>query len=95
MFLCDKGEKMKINIELPDYDGNAVDVIWGENAKYNLKICDNTVILSANKEGLISLAKQMLYFAHNDLMKGDHVHLDGFFTKMDNIEYELIIEKDD
>lgn len=84
---------MKVTLDLPDYDGNAVDVIWENGAKYVLKVFDNTVTLSGNKEGFISLAKQLLYFAHNDLMNGDHVHLDGFFTKMEDIKYELVIEK--
>ena len=51
------------------------------------------IALAANKEGLISLAKQMLYFALNDLPKGSHVHFDSFFTGQTDIEHELVIEK--
>lgn len=50
------------------------------------------VILRANKKGMLSLAKQLLYFAYNDLPKWAHVHLDGFFTGIENQEIELIIE---
>ena len=51
-------------------------------------------VLSANKKGLISLAKQMLYLANNDFhCSGAHIHFDSFFTKMDNAKYDLIIEK--
>ena len=85
---------MKVILELPDYDGNGVDVIWDNGSKYELKVFDNEIALLANKNGLVSLAKQMLYLAYNDFdYSGTHVHFDSFFTKMDNIEYELIIEK--
>lgn len=34
----------------------------------------NEFIIEANKEGLISLAKQMLSIAYNDLFSGFHIH---------------------
>ena len=84
---------MKKNIEIPDYDGNALDVIWEKSAKYSININANNVVLSANKNGLISFAKQMLYMAYSELPKGSHVHYDDFFTKIETNDFELIIEK--
>lgn len=52
---------MNINLNIPNYDGNALDVIWGKNAHYSIHTYENHVVLSANKDGLISLAKQMWY----------------------------------
>ena len=79
---------------MPDYDGNGIDVIWEDESKYELKVFESEILLSANKKGLISLAKQMLYLANNDFhCSGAHIHFDSFFTKMDNAKYDLIIEK--
>ena len=86
---------MKILLNLPDYDEDGIDVIWEDNSRYTIGIYDNDVILTANKSGLISLAKQMLYMAHNNLPTGSHVHYDGFFAQKGEGEYELIIEKID
>ncbi len=88
------GCPMKIHIDIPDYDGDGLDVIWDAGSRYAIHVDDGYVCITANKEGFISLAKQMLYMAHNDLPAGSHVHLDSFFTKMDNQEYELVIGKE-
>ena len=85
---------MKVNIDIPDYDGAGIDVIWEEGSKYTLKMFENEAVLLANRNALISLAKQMLYLAYNDFeCRGTHVHLDDFFTN--TTESVLIIEKDD
>ena len=84
---------MKIYVDIPDYDGNGLDVIWENNAKYSISVNDNYVVVSANKSGLISFAKQMLYMAYHDLPKGSYIHYDAFFTKTEDHECELIIEK--
>jgi len=83
---------MNLNINVPDYDGNALDVIWEQHAHYSIKVDENNIILAANKEGLISLAKQMIYMAYNDLPRGSHVHFDSFFTQKKDDDNELIIE---
>lgn len=83
---------MNINLSIPDYDGNAIDVIWDQNASYTIKLDERSVLLTANKQGLVSLAKQMLYMAYNDLPCGSHVHFDSFFINNLDSMYELIIE---
>ena len=85
---------MKITVEIPDYDGNGLDVIWEPGAKYAIRVEANSVVLSANQNGLLSLAKQLLYLAHNDLPAGSHVHFDSFFTGRDAGGTELVIEKE-
>ncbi len=84
---------MKITVDLPDYDGNGLDVIWENESYYTLDVYESTVVFSANKQALISFAKQMLYMAYNDLPIGSHIHFDEFFTKLHNLNYEFIIEK--
>lgn len=83
---------MKITLDIPDYDGDSLDIIWENDSKYAINIADNNVVISANKGALVSIAKQMLYMAYSDLPEGSHIHYDSFFTKM-NEKYELVIEK--
>ena len=84
---------MKITLEIPDYDGNGLDVIWNNDAKYDLTTIADDVVLKANKEALVCFAKQMLYFAHNDIPNGSHIHYSSFFTGVDQ-KNELILELD-
>lgn len=83
---------MELKINIPDYDGDAMDVVWQDNSYYSTEVFDDEILIKANSAGLISIAKQMLYMAYNDLLKGRHVYYDQFFTKMNN-KYSLIIEK--
>ena len=85
---------MKITVDIPDYDGRSLDVVWESDSEYTISIHGDDVIILANRNGLISLAKQMLYLAYNNLPEGSHIHYDSFFTKMYNKEYELVIQKD-
>lgn len=84
---------MKVIVDIPNYDGNGLDVIWENGSNYAISVEENSVVVSANKSGLISLAKQMLYLAHNDLPTGSHIHYDSFFTHINNEDFELVIEK--
>ena len=84
---------MKIILDIPDYDGDSIDVVWEDGSNYFIMVNDNNVVLSANNNALVSIAKQMLYFAYNNLPQGSHIHYDSFFTKMNIEKYELIIEK--
>lgn len=84
---------MKVIVDIPNYDGNGLDVIWENGSNYAISVEENSVVVSANKSGLISLAKQMLYMAHNDLPTGSHIHYDSFFTHITNEDFELVIEK--
>ena len=82
---------MKIELDIPDFDGNAIDIIWNECAIVEPYCVDDQIVIKANSEGLISLAKQMVYLAINQVGKGSHVHLDSFFLGKNN--FELVIEK--
>lgn len=84
---------MKICVEIPEYDGNSIDVIGENKSKYSVEVDGNQVVLRGNKEALVSLAKQMLYLANNDIQHGTHVHFNSFFTEKSEEENELIIEK--
>lgn len=85
---------MIVNIEIPDYEYDGLDVIWEDNAHYKLFIYKQSVHLVANTEGLMSLAKQMIYLAVNDVPEGSHVHFDKFFTKMNDLPIEFVVAKE-
>lgn len=85
---------MYLKLEIPDYDNNAIDVVWEQNSKYEINIQDGQIVLNANNEALISFAKQMLYFAYNnDIKQGAHVHFGSFLPGVENSKNELVIEK--
>lgn len=84
---------MNIVTEIPEYDGDSLDVLWDEGGEYELFIEDECIVLSANKIAMISLAKQLLYFANNSLPNGSHIHFNSFFCKDIKGTYELIIEE--
>ena len=86
---------MRITIEVPMYDGEGVDVIWEKGSKLAISVTEGVVIINANQAGLLSLAKQMLYLASNDLPDGSHVHYDiqdPYFVGISS-SHELILEK--
>ena len=83
---------MKINLELPDYDGRAADVLWEGDATVRVEAMGPEVVLSADRAGLISLAKQMLYLADESLPAGSHVHYDDLLLD-EGSNRVLIIEK--
>lgn len=84
---------MKIEFQIPDYDNDSLDVIWEDAAEYTIDINDNEIVLKANSKALLSFAKQMLYLAYQNLPTGSHIHYDEFFTKLQNLKYDFIIEK--
>ena len=49
-------------------------------------------MLKANKEGLESLAKQLLQLSQNERPKGYHLHYDEYYSLEDG-SVEFIIEK--
>lgn len=82
---------MNIKLTLPDYDGNAIDVIWDDDSLIDINYKEGTVIIRGNHNGLMSLAKQMIYLAINNVAQGSHIHYDDFL--LHNAPIELIVEK--
>ncbi len=68
-----------------------MDLSWEDGFSIAVSIKDNTVTLSANREGLLSLANQFLTLAQ-DTHQGAHLHLDQYNSLEEN-SAELIIEK--
>jgi len=85
---------MDISFEIPDYDDGGLEVFWDEGAKLKVQSFDKAVALYINKQALLSLAKQLIYLAVNNVPEGSHIHFDDFFCKNGFLgDVELIIGK--
>ena len=67
-----------------------MDIIWHDGFEIKVKINGDEVILSANREGLLSLADQLTALA--DETPGSHIHYDGY-NSLEDGSVEMIIEK--
>ncbi len=68
-----------------------MEIEWVEGFKITVNTCDNgEVIISANKEGLLSLAGQMEALAKG--MPGDHIHYDEY-DSLEEGSPDMIIER--
>ena len=63
---------------------------WVEDFKIKVIARDNEIVLSANREGLLSLAKHLTALANG--VPGDHIHYDEY-NSLEEGSAEMIIEK--
>jgi hypothetical protein len=82
---------MKITMEIPDYDPHkGFKYIWEYGFEISTEVRSNTIQISANKEGLISLAKHLLTLS--EMPVNGHIHYDEF-NSLEDGSIELIIER--
>lgn len=65
---------------------------WVDGFEIAVKIENGTAIISANKEGLLSLAAQLTALAEG--VPGDHIHYDEYNSLAEG-SAEMIIERKD
>ena len=64
---------------------------WEDGFKIEVGIDnDNTVVVSANREGLLSLARQLTSLANESI--GSHIHYDDY-NSLEEGSVEMIIQK--
>ena len=63
---------------------------WEDGFTINVRIEGEATVISANREGLLSLANHLKDLA--DEMPGSHFHLDAF-NSLEDGSAELIVEK--
>ncbi len=63
---------------------------WVEGFRISVKTAGGEVVISANREGLISLAAHLRALAEGK--PGDHIHYDAY-NSLEDGSAELIIEK--
>ena len=69
-----------------------MDFDWDNNAEIEVTIENKSVLLFANKEGLISLANQLLELSKEEFPIGYHFHLDQY-NSLEEGSSEIIIGK--
>ena len=67
-----------------------MNIEWEDGFTIKVKVEENTVVISANKEGLLSLARHLTDLA--DAEVGSHIHYDEY-NSLEEGSSELIIEK--
>ena len=88
-----KAAKMQITIEIPEYDSSiGLKYSWINNFFIEIKKSDHELRIKANKEGLTSLAIQLLNLAQDAVPLNHHIHLDEY-NSLEAGSDELIIEK--
>ena len=63
---------------------------WEEGFRIQVTVNDNETLISANREGLLSLARQLRDLAEE--LPGSHIHYDEY-NSLEEGSAELIIEK--
>ena len=84
---------MKTVIDIPEYNPkNGFQFAWADGFTIKVSYEYNSVIIEANKEGLISLANHCLNLAQDAMPNRHHIHLDEY-NSLEEGSIELIIEK--
>lgn len=84
---------MKQEVEIIKYDSNkGLQLSWENNFSIEVKSEGREVLIVANNEGLISLAKHLLTLAQEEVLQGTHIHLDQY-NSLEDGSIDLIIEK--
>ncbi|MFI5161412.1 MAG: hypothetical protein ACHQHN_09050 [Sphingobacteriales bacterium] len=84
---------MKITLEVTDYDKRTGLVgHWEDDSLIRTVYKDNEFLIQANKEGLISLAIQLLSLAQDNVPVGTHFHYDTW-QSLEEGSVSFIIDK--
>lgn len=82
-------------IDVPEYDDYGFKFEW-ENGFCVKSLIDNrnlSIVIEANSEGLLSLAKILLSMAQKNVPENEHIHLDEYNSLEDNSNEIIIIKK--
>ena len=83
---------MEIKLTIPEYPAKGLEYEWENGFEIKTGISGGEIMISANKAGLISLAKQMLTLAQDTVPVGYHMHFDEYNSLAEE-SVGLIIEK--
>lgn len=83
---------MEVKFTIPEYSNQGIQFEWEDDFEIKVGFKDGEVLISANRAGLISLAKQMLTLAQETVPTGYHLHYDEY-NSLDVDSLGLIIEK--
>lgn len=84
---------MEVKITVPKYSPvNGLRLEWEDNFEISSNVQNNTVTITANQAGLISLARHLLTLAQVEVPTGSHIHLDDI-NSLETDSTEIIFEK--
>ncbi len=63
---------------------------WVDGFEIQVKVENGTAVISANREGMLSLAKQLISLANG--APGDHIHYDEY-NSLETGSSEMIIQR--
>lgn len=82
-----------MEIEIAEYNSEeGFKFIWEDNFEIEVKYENQAIVIKANKQGLVSLAKQLLTLSQDGIPNGYHLHYDEH-NSLEVNSTELIIEK--
>ena len=86
---------MKTIIEFPDFiPSEGIHYKWIGDSDITISLEDeNTIVIKANKDGLLSLANHLLNLSQDSVPKNYHMHLDDINGGVEEGSLGLIIEK--
>lgn len=80
----------KITIEIPEYDSNkGMEYLWEDGFEIRTEVSGSAIKISANREGLISMATHLLTLAEMPIR--GHLHYDDI-NSLEDGSVELVIE---
>lgn len=68
-----------------------MDIEWVDGFEIRVKVDHDAVVIAANKEGLLSLAKQLTALA--EAAPGQHIHYDEYNSLEDGSTEMIIVRK--
>ncbi|MDE7332777.1 MAG: hypothetical protein K2O16_11205 [Lachnospiraceae bacterium] len=84
---------MRVELELEGYSKEkGMQLKWENGFSIKVEKDNDSVLILANKAGLISLANHLLTLAQDEIEDGVHIHLDEF-NSLEDASVDLIIEK--
>ena len=84
---------MQVTVNVPNYDPKSGMVFkWEDDFQISCNVENGGIKISANKEGLLSLANHLLNLAQESVSAKHHIHLDEY-NSLNEGSTELIIQK--
>lgn len=71
--------------------GDSMDIEWVDGFEIRVKVDHGAVVIAANREGMLSLAKQLTALA--EAAPGQHIHFDEF-NSLEEGSAEMIIVRE-
>ena len=84
---------MEVKIKVNDYNKQeGLKLNWAENYKIEVIYNHGEIVISANEDGLLSLANHLVTLSQSEVPIGTHIHLDEY-NSLEEGSAEVVIQK--